>query len=121
MLIAIPYDNETKQVFPSTGSTEIFYFAQVDRKEKKILKEGFAETERRTHHELPLFLSQHHVDVRICTHLGRPLLTLRNQNGRKVYLTNTRDIFQTVSLFRADKLIEATEEMAHDCSCGHSF
>lgn len=119
MIIAIPYDEETKGVFPATGATEVFYFAEADRKSKTVLREGFAETEGRTHHQLPLFLASQHTDVRICNHLGRPLLELRKQNGRKVYLTPSNSISETISLFRTDQLPEADEASAHDCHCEH--
>lgn len=119
MRIAIPYDIETKSVFPSTGCTEVFYIASIDLKTKEVNEEGFYETEGRTHHQLPLFLSGHHVEVRICTHLGRPLLNLRNQNGIRVFLTDTLDLSDTVSAFLERKLPEADDSMAHECSCQH--
>lgn len=118
MVIALPYDKETEEIYPATGSCEWVYLATIDEKTKKVVKEEVVSTLGNTHRRLPSYLAKKDVSVFLCSHIGGPLLSLREEENRKVYLTNTRDVFQSISLFLSGNLIEATPSLSQGCGCG---
>lgn len=112
MRIALPYDQETKSIYPHTGRCTTFKVYHIEN--NQLESSEFIQTDGELHAALPAFLKNHDIDILICSGCGDRLFHLLKEANITCYTNQEGDCDSIIQSF-LNETMEKIQLPTHCC------
>lgn len=117
MKIALPYDEENKNLFQHMGMAEAFKVYEIDDKTKEIKSETILKTNGEKHAQIADFLSENKIDVLICGGCGDRMYNLLVSKNILCFTSQQGDCSTIIESY-LNNTMEKVSRPTHCCHHG---